>query len=93
MEKLNLTQQKHAFTNEKKCTTTQNKHKRLKPGLVVSYNIQPGNGEGLFLFCHFINLLTALGSTRCVFEGRPVFDKYILVNHIRLNSAHDIRNF
>ena len=62
-KKLNLTQQKHAFTNEKKCTTTQNKHKRLKPGLVVSYNIQPGNGEGLFLFWHFINLLTALGST------------------------------
>jgi len=27
MEKLNLTQQKHAFTNQKKCTTTQNKHK------------------------------------------------------------------
>jgi len=27
MEKLNLTQQKHAFTNQKICTTTQNKHK------------------------------------------------------------------
>ena len=26
MEKLNLTQQKHTFTNQKKCTTTQNKH-------------------------------------------------------------------
>ena len=26
-KKLNLTQQKHAFTNEKKCTTAQNKHK------------------------------------------------------------------
>jgi len=26
MKKLNLTQQKHTFTNEKKCTTTQNKH-------------------------------------------------------------------
>jgi len=25
--KLNLTQQKHTFTNQKKCTTTQNKHK------------------------------------------------------------------
>jgi len=30
----------------KKSTTTQNKHK-LKPGLVASYNIWPGNGEGL----------------------------------------------
>jgi len=27
MEKLNLTQQKHIFTNQKQCTTTQNKHK------------------------------------------------------------------
>jgi len=26
MEKQNLTQQKHKFTNQKKCTTTQNKH-------------------------------------------------------------------
>jgi len=26
MEKLNLTQEKHTFTNQKKCTTTQNKH-------------------------------------------------------------------
>jgi len=26
IEKLNPTQEKHAFTNQKKCTTTQNKH-------------------------------------------------------------------
>jgi len=31
--KLNLTQQKHTFTNQKKCTT----QKKLKPGLVASY--------------------------------------------------------
>jgi len=48
MEKLNVTQLKHTFTNEKKCTTTQNKHKKLKPGLVASYDIRPENGEGLF---------------------------------------------
>jgi len=30
MEKLNLTQQKHALTNQKKCTKTQNKHKKTK---------------------------------------------------------------
>ena len=41
--KLNLTQQKHTFNNQKKCITTQNKHKNLKPGLVASYDIQPGN--------------------------------------------------
>jgi len=27
MEKLNVTQQKHTFTYQNKCTTTQNKHK------------------------------------------------------------------
>jgi len=30
MEKQNLTQQKHAFTNQNICTTTQNKHKKTK---------------------------------------------------------------
>jgi len=30
MEKLNLTKQKHTFTNQKKCTTTQNKHRKTK---------------------------------------------------------------
>jgi len=48
--KLNLTQQKHTFTNQKKCITTQNKQKKLKPGLVACYYIQPGNGDGLFWF-------------------------------------------
>jgi len=27
MEKQNLTQQKHTFSNQKKCITTENKHK------------------------------------------------------------------
>ena len=45
MEKLNLTQQKHTFINQKECTTTQNKHKKLKPDLVASYNVWPGKGE------------------------------------------------
>jgi len=29
METLNLTQHKYTFTNQKKCTTTQNKHKKI----------------------------------------------------------------
>jgi len=41
---------------QKKYTTTQNKHTNLKPGLVASYDIRSGNGEGLFLFWCFINL-------------------------------------
>jgi len=39
--------QQHQST-EGKCTTTKNKHKRLKPGLVAFYDIQPGNTVGLF---------------------------------------------
>jgi len=40
MEK-NLTQQKHTFSKQNKCTTTQKKHKKLKSGLVASYDIRP----------------------------------------------------
>jgi len=47
-KKLNLAQRKHTFTNQKKCTTAQNKHKIRKPGLVAFYDIRPGNGAGLF---------------------------------------------
>jgi len=49
----------NTFTNQKKCTTTQNKQKKLKPGLNASYDIvdiQPGSGEGLLWFRRFINL-------------------------------------
>jgi len=56
MEKQNLTQQKHAFSNQNKCTTTQNKHKKLQPGLVASYDIRPGNGESVFWCLCVINL-------------------------------------
>jgi len=43
MEKeLHVTKQMHTFSNQKKCTTTQNKHKKLKPGLVAFYDIWPG---------------------------------------------------
>jgi len=54
-EKQNLTQQKHTYTNQKKCTTTQNTQK-LKPGLVTCCDIRPKNGVGLFWFQSFINL-------------------------------------
>jgi len=49
-KKLNRTQQKHSFTNQKKRTTgtTKNKHKKLKPGLAAFYDICPQNGGGLF---------------------------------------------
>jgi len=47
-KKLNLTQQIHAFTSQKKCATTQDKYKRLKPGLVAFYVIRPANTVGLF---------------------------------------------
>ena len=43
-----MQQQKDAFTNQEKCTTTQNKHKKLKPGLVAFYDIWPGKEQRLF---------------------------------------------
>jgi len=36
-KKLNLTQQKHAFTNQKKCTTTQNKYKKTNASASDSF--------------------------------------------------------
>jgi len=38
-KQLNLTQQKHAFTNQKKCITTK-KTKKLKAGLVAFHDIR-----------------------------------------------------
>jgi len=32
--------------------------KKLQLGLVVSYDLRPGNGEGLFCFRRFINYLS-----------------------------------
>jgi len=71
IEKPNLTQQKHIFTNQKKCIITQNKHTKIKPGLVASYNIRPGNREGLFWFWCFINLsLTYLDTYPLTYSPR-----------------------
>jgi len=47
-KKLNQTQQKHVFANQKKRTTPQNKHKKTKARFCSFYVIQPGNGAGLF---------------------------------------------
>jgi len=35
-------------TSKKKCTTTQNRHKNLKPDLVALHDIRPGNEGHLF---------------------------------------------
>ena len=43
--KQNLTRQRHAFTNQNKCTTTKKTKAR---GLIASYDIWPENGAGLF---------------------------------------------
>jgi len=47
-EKTKHDTRKHTFTDQKKCSTTLSKHKKLKPGLVAFYNIRPENREGLF---------------------------------------------
>jgi len=53
MEKLNLSTHSPIKRNvlQHKINT-----KKLKPGLVASYDIRPGNGERLFWFRRFINL-------------------------------------
>ena len=57
MEKLNFTQQKHTFTNQNKCSTAQNKHKKLKPGLVASCDIRTGN-RGPILILALLKFVT-----------------------------------
>ena len=57
-----LTQKKHALST---LTLTENLKLQLSPGLVASYDIQPGNGVGLFWDKHtHIYLLTCPGPTR-----------------------------
>ena len=47
-KKLNVTRQKHAFTNQKKCTATQNKRKKTKAGFSRLNDIRPANRASLF---------------------------------------------
>jgi len=47
-KKLNLTQQKLTFTNQRNVLQHRINTKKLKPGLVAFYVIRPGNGVGLF---------------------------------------------
>ena len=42
------------WSNSTERTVSQTVAQKLKPGLVTSYYIQPGNGEGLFLYQRFI---------------------------------------
>jgi len=48
VEKLNSTQQKHAFANHKNALQHKINAKKLKPGLVAFHDIRFGNGVGLF---------------------------------------------
>ena len=56
MEKLNLTQQSTHSPIKRNILQHKISTNKLKPDLVASYDIRPGNGEGLFLFQRFINL-------------------------------------
>ena len=58
IEKLNLTQQKHTFTNHKKCTTTQNMHKKTKAGLscLLRHPAWKRRGPILVLMLHNLSL-------------------------------------
>jgi len=47
-KKLNLPQQKHAFTNKRNVLQHKINTNKLEPGLVAFYDIWPVNGTGLF---------------------------------------------
>jgi len=97
--KQNRIQQKHTFTNQRSVLQHKINTKKLKPALVASYDIQPGNGDGLFRFRRFINLSLAYlrtytlnyspGPTRCVFRtelnSQRLLD-VVSVNGITVNS-------
>jgi len=79
----------HAFTSQNKCTTTQNKHKKkLNPGLVTSYDIWPGNGEGIFWFLHFIQLSLTKALTHLLTD-LPTRDKVRPICNALLNTLID----
>jgi len=59
MEKQNPTQQSTHSPSKTNVLQHKINTKNLKPGLVASYDIRPGNGEGLFWFWHFMNLSLA----------------------------------
>ena len=56
MERQNLTQQSTHLPIKRNILQHKINIKNLRPGLVASYDIRPGNGEGLFWFRRFINL-------------------------------------
>jgi len=56
VEKLNLAQQKHAFTNQNKRTTTLNTHKKTKARFNRLLRHPAWKRRGLFWFRCFINL-------------------------------------
>jgi len=51
LKKLNPTQQNQTFTRKRKILQHEINTQKLKPGLVASYDLWPGNGEGRIL--HF----------------------------------------
>jgi len=56
MEKTKLNTTKAHIYQSKAMYNNIKYKKKLKSGLIASYDIRPGNGEGLFWFQHFINL-------------------------------------
>jgi len=56
MKELNVNTTKAHIHHQKNVLQHKINTKKLKPGIVASYDVQPGNGEGLFWFQCFINL-------------------------------------
>jgi len=85
MEELNITLQEHTFTNQKKCTTTQNKHKKTKARFsrLLRHPAWKLRVSIIFWFWRLINLSlrpTYLDSALALLvgqqEGHPARKKY-----------------
>ena len=92
VEKQNLTQQITHSPIKRNVQQHKINTKKLKPGLVASYNIRPGNGEGLFWFWWFINLSLTYTLTYSPRSTGHIMVIKKLVVAVVIDSANDYKH-
>ena len=88
-KKLNLTHQKHTFTNQKKCTTAWNQHKKTK----AFYDTWPGNGIDLLskVYCHTVSCDQDTSPTCSLTDVRQhLKDDQVMYCLLRLTTTFDM---
>jgi len=76
MQKVNLTQQKHTFTNQKKYTTTQNKHKKNKASVSHLLRHPAWKRRGPVLILALNKFVTYLDTYLLTGPGTHMWQKY-----------------